>query len=83
MKKHYYLFALLIIIILGGAFYWYEIRPVSIKKNCYNQAEETKNNVISTTNGILMDGRLNITIPDYDKIFKDEYEKCLMENGIK
>jgi hypothetical protein len=27
-------FIILIIIILGGAFYWFELRPIQIRKNC-------------------------------------------------
>jgi len=81
MKKQYYLI-LLVILILGSAFYWYELRPNSIKKECYNKANEAKNRLNSTYNGLLQDG-VNTTEPDLDKYLKDEYEKCLMENGIK
>lgn len=81
MKKQYYLI-LLVILILGGAFYWYELRPTSIKKECYNIANEAKNNFNSTYIGLLRDG-VNVSEPDLDKYLKDEYEKCLMENGIK
>jgi uncharacterized protein YxeA len=82
MKKTYYLLILLIILILGGAFYWYELRPTSIKKECYDKANEARNNLSSTYNGLLQDG-VNTTEPNFDKYLKDEYEKCLMENGIK
>lgn len=81
MKKTYSLI-LLVVLILGGAFYWYELRPTSIKKECFSKANEAKNNLNSTYNGLLQDG-VNTTEPDFDKYLKDEYEKCLMEKGIK
>ena len=37
-----------VILILGSAFYWYELRPTSIKKECYSKANEAKNNLNST-----------------------------------
>ena len=39
IKKHKELF-IIGIMILGFAFYWYEIRPSQIKKECYNIARE-------------------------------------------
>ncbi|MFA5000928.1 MAG: hypothetical protein WC531_01730 [Candidatus Paceibacterota bacterium] len=83
MKKQYPLVLILLtILILGSAFYWYELRPASIKKECYGKANEAKNNLNSTYNGLLQDG-VGVAELDFDKYLKDEYEKCLMENGIK
>ena len=98
MKKPYYFVIVLALLILSIIiFYWHnqplqsslvnspvaENETSAIKKNCFNQAEMAKQNAIKADNSVVMDGRLNITRADYDKIFKDENEKCLMANGIK
>ena len=83
MKKQYYFVIVLALLVLASAFYWYELRPSSIKKDCFNKADIAKQNAINADNNVVMDGRLTITRADYDKIFKDEHDKCLMENGIK
>ncbi len=38
IKLNAWKFIILIIIIIGGSFYWYELRPVQIKKNCADTA---------------------------------------------
>jgi len=47
--KQYWAIILLVIIILGGAFYWYELRPIPIRKKCGEYATNAaeKNNVLS------------------------------------
>ena len=35
-KKIIIIILILFVIILGGVFYWFELRPVQIRKNCYD-----------------------------------------------
>jgi hypothetical protein len=37
IKKYYPIF-IIILIILGAVFYWYEWRPMQIRRECYNTA---------------------------------------------
>lgn len=37
VKKNF-LFIFLILAIVGGLFYWFQIRPLNIKNNCYSEA---------------------------------------------
>lgn len=82
MKRLYYLLIVLLLLVAGSAFYWYEYRPVRIKKECYKKANDYKNSINSTYNGLLQDG-IKTTEPNLDKFLNSEYEKCLMEEGIK
>lgn len=73
----------LIILILGGAFYWYELRPLYVKKNCFAKADAAKQIALNADNNVIMNGYELTKRANYDKILDDEYKKCLMENGIK
>ena len=59
------------ILIIIGAFYWYEVRPSIIKKNCYVEAKE---NAIAKRN--LFDNKFNKE--DYDTYYK----WCLESKGL-
>ena len=53
--------------ILAGGFYWFELRPTSIRKNCYDYAYPTK----------------NLLLKDQQDATEAYYLKCLRENGLK
>lgn len=83
MKKQHYIIIVLAFVIIGGAFYWYELRPLSLKKDCFTKADTAKQTALNADNNAVMSGLELTKRADYDKIFNDEYSKCLMENGIK
>ncbi len=83
MNKQKYFVIALVLLVLGGGFYWYELRPSSIKKDCFNKANTEKEKALNWDNTYVMNGGNLTKRADYDKIFNDEYSKCLMENGIK
>lgn len=82
MKQYYFVIAL-VLLVLAGAFYWYELRPSSIKKDCFAKADTAKQTALNSDNNAITSGLKLTKRADYERIFKDEYDKCLMENGIK
>jgi len=40
MKKTIIISSILVILILGAAFYWFQLRPTQVRKNCYTEAKE-------------------------------------------
>ena len=83
MRKQHYIIIALVLIILGGAFYWYELRLLSLKKDCFAKADTAKQTALNADNNVITSGLELTKRADYDKIFNDEYSKCLMESGIK
>ena len=83
MKKQYYIIVALILLILVGTFYWHELRPLSVKKDCFAKADTAKQTALNADNNAITSGLELTKRADYEKIFNDEYKKCLMENGIK
>jgi hypothetical protein len=80
-------------IILGGFYYASETnKQQSIEKQqqiehqakteCFTKATKTKEQAMKADNTAVING-LQITRSDYDKIFNDEYNRCLMEIGYK
>ncbi len=82
MKKQYYIVIVATLLVLCGAFYWYELRPYFGKKECYKRAEMWRQTAINSDNNVMMQG-INVTRSDYEKIFQDDYETCLMQKGLK
>lgn len=75
-KKKVSVFVLLVVFALG-LFYWYEIRPLQIRKHCYEAAVEAAIGEYNRDTG-----------EDQDQLFypedKDKYYKqCLSVNGME
>ncbi|HEY4509252.1 MAG TPA: hypothetical protein VJC13_03195 [Candidatus Paceibacterota bacterium] len=69
---------LISLIILGFVFYWFELRPNNIRKECIKTYPDAFR-IPTDDNGI---GRL-ISVGNYKgSIDKAGYEKCLRENGL-
>lgn len=68
--KNKVLIGLGIVFILSFIFYWYELRPSNIKKNCSGEARE---NAIEKYN---YDGKYN------KEDFEHYYSRCLKEKGL-
>lgn len=67
--KEYKGIIILILIVLAGAFYWYEWRPYSIKKDCIKTSNEM---AFATT-------RTGTSLQD---VFTDTYNFCLTTQGV-
>lgn len=71
IKLNNWKFIILIVLIIGGAFYWYSLRPSIIKKDCYSEAREK--------------AIIKSDLPD-KKIYKDDfdtyYKWCLESKGL-
>ena len=52
-----------------------------IRKECFSEAEDYKNSIIKAESDYINSGG-RITRADYDKIFDDTYQKCLLKNGL-
>lgn len=83
IKENWFKVSLIIIVIflIIGIFYWNEYLPREIKKNCFIEATNNKEQAISADNNATMNG-LDITRTDYEKILKNSYENCLKRNGL-
>ena len=69
IEKHKYI--ILIILVLATTFYWYELRPVQIRKEC-----AIKSCLSSNSNGFSCYGK--------STSFKEQqYSSCLRENGLE
>jgi len=71
-KKQYMGIIVLVIIILIFPFYWFSIRPIEIKKDCFQYAER-----VYETQAEYLD--LDV---DRNEWFKSNYEFCLMKAGL-
>ncbi len=83
---------LLASIILSGFYYTSEVNKQQsiekreqikqqVKTDYFAKATKTKEQAIKFDNNAVING-LQITRSDYDKIFNDEYNRCLMEIGL-
>jgi len=98
MKKQNYIIIGTIVIIFGISFCWWGLRPNLGKKECYKRAEIQRQTQIDADNGIreidrniipenkiqaeILQNKINST-RDYDKLFNDNYNTCLMQKGLK
>lgn len=65
--KEYKYIILIILLILGFAFYWFELRPTQIRKECF---ESTRGNPLLEYEG-------------KEELQKSYYLDCLMGKGLK
>lgn len=55
MKNKNFLFIFLILVIVGSLFYWFQIRPLNIKKSCYAEAFRPNENNFKWAKGKIWD----------------------------
>ena len=61
--------SVLLIIILSVGFYWFQLRPTQIRKDCAFEAGKPTNGLIN---------------PYLDESFNQKtYDKCLLEHGLE
>jgi len=66
--KDKYILLVPLFLLLAGLFYWFQIRPAQIRKDCYNYAYGTPN--LGDTN-------------EWVTATKYYYDACLSRNGLK
>lgn len=72
IKLNNWKFIILIVLIIGGAFYWYQIRPAKIYSNCDKEARDS----IKTISGSLH------TTSEFKDFYDIKYGSCLRNKGI-
>lgn len=64
---------IVVLFVLAGWFYWYELRPSQIVKECDNLAYRAAGG-----------NSMNLNPNSYNRaIYADSYAKCLKTNGIR
>lgn len=76
--KQYKYVILIGMAILGLAFYWFEWRPMQIRKECANWAIETINKNNAGRGYVPVAERADRNHKDFDGY----YERCLKEKGL-
>lgn len=77
--KEYKGVIILVLVVLAGAFYWLEVRPSVIKKDCYNEAKELateKAKKEDAKNGLAVEGGFA------DGDYNSYYKWCLQSKGL-
>lgn len=68
----YFLSGLVMVFLIGSAaFYWYEFRPSTIRKDCYLAVMKKSEERINTDNKLTNDEANNL------------FRRCLVKNGIR
>lgn len=75
--KEYKYIILIILVILGFIFYWFQLRPLQIRKGCIKNYPDAFRVPTNDDNGRL--SSIGNWIGDTDKT---GYQKCLRENGL-
>jgi len=70
--KEYKYILLIILLVLGLAFYWFEFRPMTIKRSC---------SVVEVTGSYVPVAR-RVDKIGYMKATEEEYEFCLQRYGL-
>lgn len=83
--KEYKYIIIIMLLILGLGFYWYELRPGQIKKECEGIATEDARKSLKTKVELGADELYKVAA-EKDLFLKDDYksyyEHCLSRNGL-
>ena len=83
LKKNWII--ILILLLIAGWFYWFQLRPVIIRKNCYSvamSAEAELSELIKAAMSLNRDTPVE-SIPASGKDKNNIYRSCLIEHGLK
>ena len=79
MKKQHIYYLVAEIVVLGFIFYWLQLRPTYIRKECYRYVENkeyiSKSPYDSFVPGSIADRYIGFN--------EGEYEKCLLKHGLE
>ena len=78
--KEYKHIIIIVLVILGVAFYYYELRPTQIRKECWARIEKIKNE--KTTSNYFMSQEFLIK-QGMQKEIDTFYSNCLKEKGLE
>lgn len=85
MKKLIIVSSITILILGGLAFYWYEWRPASIRKDCYSESREKAKELLKTKSEF-PGGSIYKEAVDKGLLRGDDldniYKNCLREHGL-
>lgn len=78
--KEYKGIIIIVLVLILGAFYWFQIRPSFIRKDCY------KIHFVSTVPGLSYERYLleknNPEIKAQESFGEKAYQRCLYKNGL-
>lgn len=77
--KEYKALIIIGLIILGGAFYWFQLRPVQIKKECYQKHLSTPPDLSYAHYLEQKDNPVKENTTPYGE---EAYGRCLLEHGL-
>ncbi len=72
---------IIILVLIGGAFYWFSIRPENIRKECFIEAKNEAENMLKSESRLEMTG-FPFTRGDYEKTKTRSYDECILKNGL-
>jgi len=76
------LIIIVIVAILAGVYYFFGGKDYLVKKGCFNDATMQKAAAKNADDLVLSRGVPFVQRQDYEKIFNDAYQQCLLRNGI-
>lgn len=84
IKQNWFKVSLLVIIviIIGGAFYWFQIRPADIRKECLTEAQKYSRSIAETELKLENEGFAITKKADYEKIETEKFNECLINRGL-
>ena len=69
------------ILIVGGGFYWFQLRPEQIRKECWGKTQKSINGEDATPNKFVP-GEIVVQYGG-QKAIDDFYNNCLREHGLQ
>lgn len=67
----------LVVVLIGFGFYWFQVRPSEIKKNCIKEIESTSGGT-AYQQFLKETGGINLELPEVG----GKYKACLARNGL-
>lgn len=83
LKENWFRVSIFVIFLLAGLVvsYWNGLRPYFGKKECYERAEKQRQYAITGDETVLNQG-MSINRANYERVFQDSYDICLMQKGL-
>jgi len=82
--KEYKGIIILILILILGVFYWFQLRPNSIRKGCWDKVEMAQSGDVPNEGEFVPGSIAEKFVPKMDKqkVIDEIYDNCLRENGL-
>lgn len=84
IKQNWFKLSILIVIVIiaGGTFYWFQIRPSNIRKECLTEAQKYSRSIAETELKLESEGFSIAKNADYKKIENEKFNECLINKGL-